>query len=204
MRISRTLTTAIAVTTLAGAAVIGCSSKTQPATPTSATPTTTSQSPTSTSEHKQPQATNYATLLIQASAINAPEIFTASPPTQNPNGQPGAATTFSNPDGTHVIVDTIQVLPDPAAAASALNARKEALDVTVHGTPEPIGIGTGGTRISGSSPDGSRGVTVVLFTEGRAFVELEFDGPPSALVPPDFVEDIGQKQDAAIKQGLNG
>jgi hypothetical protein len=43
-----------------------------------------------------------------------------------------------------------------------------------------------------------------MFTEGRAFAELEFDGPPDSLVPPDFVTDVGQKQDAAIKRGLAG
>jgi hypothetical protein len=47
-------------------------------------------------------------------------------------------------------------------------------------------------------------VTVLLFTEGKAFAELEFDGPPDALVPPDFVTDVGQKQDAALKKGLAG
>jgi hypothetical protein len=47
-------------------------------------------------------------------------------------------------------------------------------------------------------------VTVLLFTEGNAFVQVEFDGPPSALVPPDFVTDVGQKQDAAVKKGLGG
>jgi hypothetical protein len=47
-------------------------------------------------------------------------------------------------------------------------------------------------------------VTVLLFTEGRAFVELEFDGPAPAPAPPDFVTDVGQKQDAAIKKGLTG
>jgi len=61
-----------------------------------------------------------------------------------------------------------------------------------------------GTGISGPSPDGAKGVTVLMFTEGRAFAELEFDGPPDSLVPPDFVTDVGQKQDAAIKRGLAG
>jgi hypothetical protein len=43
-----------------------------------------------------------------------------------------------------------------------------------------------------------------MFTEGRGFAELEFDGPPDALVPPDFVTDVDQKQDAAIRKGLAG
>jgi hypothetical protein len=42
----------------------------------------------------------------------------------------------------------------------------------------------------------------LLFTEGKAFVTLEFDGPNYALAPPDFVTDVGRKQDAAIKKGL--
>lgn len=125
-------------------------------------------------------------------------------PINNPNGQVGVATTFSNQDRTHVIVDSIQILPDPGEAAAALTAAKGSTDGYVHGVPEPIAIGTGGTTISGPSPDGARGVTVLMFTEGKAFVALEFDGPPDSLVPPAFVTDVGQKQDAAIKKGLTG
>ena len=150
------------------------------------------------------QPADYSGLLIQASDINAPETFTATPPISSPNGRPGVSTTFSNQDRSHVIYDSIQILPDPAAAVRALESAKAAPDGYVHGVPEPIAIGTGGTTISGPSPDGSKGVTVLLFTEGRAFAELEFDGPPDALVPPDLVTDVGQKQDAAIKKGLAG
>lgn len=143
-------------------------------------------------------------MLIAAGDIDAPEIFTATPPINNPNGQPGASTTFSNNDRTHVIVDGIQILPDPASALGALESAKSTHDGYVHGAPEPIAIGTNGTTISGPSPDGSKGVTVLLFTGGRAFVDVEFDGPPSALVPPDFVTDVGRKQDAAVKKRLGG
>jgi hypothetical protein len=136
--------------------------------------------------------------------INAPETFTATPPINSPNGQPGVTTTFSNQDRTHVIVDSIQILPDAAAAVRALEAAKATTNGYVHGTPEPIAIGISGTTISGPSPDGAKGVTVLMFTEGRAFAELEFDGPPNSLVPPDFATDVGQKQDAAIKKGLAG
>jgi hypothetical protein len=205
MRITRTVVTTVAVASVVvGVSVVGCDSKPKSPTTTSKStpPPATSASPTSTSPSAQP--TDYTGLLIVAPDINAPELFTATPPVNNPNGRAGATTTFSNPDRTHVIVDTIQVLPDPAAATAALDQRKGALDGTVHGTPDPIEIGTGGTRVSGPSPDGSKGVTVVLFTEGKAFVELEFDGPAESLVPPDFVMDVGQKQDAAVKKGLGG
>lgn len=190
--------------TLAGASLIGCSngSKSTPAaSSTAASPT----APSSTAPTSAPaQPSDYTRLLIAASDINAPEVFTASPPVNNPNGQPGASTTFSNNDRTHVIVDSIQILADPAAALGALESAKAGSGGYVHGVPEPITIGTGGTTISGPSPDGAKGVTVLLFTEGKALAQLEFDGPPSALVPPDFVTDVGQKQDAAIKKGLGG
>jgi hypothetical protein len=150
------------------------------------------------------QPPDYTGLLIRATDVAAPQSFTAAPPINNPNGQPGATTSFSDRDRTHVIVDSVQILPDPAAATRALESAKAATDGYVHGVPELIAVGTGGTTISGPSPDGSKGVTVLLFTEGRAFAELEFDGPPDDLVAPDFVADVGTKQDAAIKRGLAG
>jgi hypothetical protein len=205
MRISPTLGAAVTVgMTLVAASVVGCSSgsSSSPATPGSATSVAVSHSSVSAPAPAPPS--DYNGLLIQASDINAPETFTASPPINNPNGKPGVTTTFSNQDRTHVIVDSIQVLPDPAAAVRALESAKATTDGYVHGIPEPIAISTDGTTISGPSPDGARRVTVLMFTEGRAFAELEFDGPPNSLVPPNFVTDVGRKQDAAIKKGLAG
>ena len=56
--------------------------------------------------------------------------------------------------------------------------------------------------VTGLSPDHSKGVTVLLFTEGKALVTIEFDGPSFALAPQEFVTDVGQKQDEVIKQAL--
>ena len=149
--------------------------------------------------------TDYANLLIQATDIDAPVAFTASPPTQNPNGQPGVATAFSTQDNSHVIKDTIQILADPGAATNALTAAKGAQGGIIKDpATEAAKVGTGGTALSGNAPDHSKGVTVLLFTEGKAFVTLEFDGPIDTLAPPDFVNDVGQKQDDAIKKGLGG
>jgi hypothetical protein len=142
--------------------------------------------------------------LINATDITAPEEFTASPPVQNPDGQAGVSTSFSNSDGSHVITVTILILPDPAAAAGALDSSKAQLAGSLGRPPQPSDVGTGGTTVSGKSPDGSKSVTALLFTEGRAFATLKFDGPPIAAAPPDFVADVGQKQAAAIKTGLPG
>ena len=139
--------------------------------------------------------------------------FVADPPTSNPNGQPGAAVTFNSQphpedqEGVTVkdvhIIDTIQVLPDAAAATNALNAAKSGQGLVKDPKTDPANVGTGGTTLAGTSPDGSKSVTVLMFTEGRGFVTLQFvggsDSPPP---PPDFVTDVGQKQDAAVKKGL--
>ena len=130
--------------------------------------------------------------------------FTAGPATPNPNGQAGVDTTFSNDDKTRQIHDTILVFGDPAAATSALEAAKAKLGDSVRGAPEPAAVGTGGTTVSGNSPDGSKGVMMVLFTEGKAFATLNFVGPPDMLPPQDFATDLGQKQDTAIRNGLSG
>ena len=139
--------------------------------------------------------------------------FVAGPPTSNPNGQPGAAITFNSQphpqdqNGVTVkdvsIVDTIQVLPDAAAATGALNSAKSGQGLVKDPKTDPATVGTGGATLTGASPDGSKNVTVLMITEGRGFVTLEFvggsDSPPP---PPDFVTDVGQKQDAAVKKGL--
>jgi hypothetical protein len=186
-----------------GASMIGCTSNSKSPT-TSSSGSATSTSHSSASNSAKPQSADYTKLLIQAGDLNAPEEFKASPITQNPNGNAGVETTFSNEDGSNVIRDTIIVLNDPSAAASALDSAKATLGDSVKGTPGPANVGTGGTTASGNSPDGSKGVTMVLFAEGKAFTTLKFDGPPDTPAPPDFVTDVAQKQDTAIKNGLPG
>jgi hypothetical protein len=196
MRISHTVIAGvIAASMLAGVTLVGCSSHSTSSTPTSGSVTTTTT---------HTQLSDYTTLLIKASDINAPEPFTASPAVKNPNGQQGATTTFSDQDHSHVIIDTIQVLPDPAAAANALDSARAMQHETLQAKPMSVDVGVDGTTITGTSPDRSKGVTVLLFTEGKAFVSLEFDGPSYALAPPEFITDVGDKQDAAIKKGLGG
>ncbi len=206
MTTSRAVTAGVAAAAALAVAIAGCSKHPAPSTPKPGSSSPTTSAPSSTpASSAAPQANQYTGLLIQASDINAPIPFTATPPTSNPNGQPGVATTFKDEDGSHVIKDTIQVLADPDAATSALNAAKGAQgDVIKNPTTQAANVGTGGTTLMGNSPDKSKGVTILLFTEGRAFVTLEFDGPPDTLAPADFVNDVGQKQDAAIKKGLGG
>jgi hypothetical protein len=215
MGFSRMMLVGPLLATMVAASAAGCS--TTPSTSTTKSGSAASATATGSSGPSSQEASpsDYTALLIQAVDLDAPMPFVAGPPTRNPNGQPGAAITFSSQphpedqSGVTVkdvqIVDTIQVLPDPAAATSALNSAKTRQGVVKDPKTDSANVGTGGTTLTGRSPDGSKGVTVLMFTEGRGFVTLEFvggsDSPPP---PPDFVAAVGQKQDAAVKKGLGG
>jgi hypothetical protein len=197
-----------AATVLVGLSVTGCSSKSdKPAATSSSSASATAKSSAS-SEPGSSEAPSggYAKLLIKPEDIALPgDTFSVAPPTENPNGKAGVAAVFSNQVDTREIGDTILILPDSAGAAAALDGAKSALGSAVSGgDPQPAAVGEGGTIVQGTSPDGSKSVTVLIFTEGKAFVTLEFDGKPEDAVPPAFATDIGQKQDAAIKSGLAG
>jgi hypothetical protein len=193
-------------TALVGLSVAGCSSKSEKTASTSSGSATSAAPATSQSSSPQADSADYSKLLIQPDDIALPgDTFTAAAPTQNPNGKAGVATVFSNQNDTGEIGDTILILPDPAGAATALDGAKSALGSAVTGgEPQPAAVGDGGTIVSGTSPDGSKSVTVLLFTEGKAFVTIEFDGKADDPVPPAFATDLGQKPDAQIKSGLAG
>jgi hypothetical protein len=206
MSISRTVVAGVAAATALTVSVAGCGGKPTSSTSTSGSATSaTSTASSAATSSASAQPTDYTRLLIQATDINAPIQFTGGPPANTANGQPGAAITFNTDDNSHVIKDTIQVLADPAAATNALNAAKGAQGNAIKNpVTNPFNVGTGGTGLSGNSPDNSKGVLIAMFTEGKAFVTLEFDGPVDSLPPEDFVTDVAQKQDAAVKKGLGG
>jgi hypothetical protein len=193
-----------ATSMVVGVSVVGCGGNKSSTTSSSGSATSAGSSSATSSSSSAPAA-DYTGLLIKASDITLPgDTFTGQPPIQNPNGQPGIAQIFSNQNDTRHVGDTILILPDPDQAVSELDEEKAALGDSVKGgTPAPSAVGTGGTTVSGTSPDGSKAVTVLLFTEGKAFANLEFDSPLNDPVPPQFVTDVGQKQDTAIKNGLH-
>lgn len=214
MRVSQMMLAGPLAAMMLAASMAGCNSTPSTTKSGSATSATTfgSAGPSSSASASP---SDYTGLLIKATDIDAPMPFIAGPPTNNPDGQPGAAITFSSQphpadeNGVTVkdvhIVDTIRVLPDRSAATSALNSAKTGQGVVKDPKTDPANVGTGGTMLTGTSPDGSKNLTVLMFTEGRGFVTLEFvggsDSPPP---PPDFVTDVGQKQDAVVKKGLAG
>ena len=117
----------------------------------------------------------------------------------------GVEATYHNADNTATIKDSIAVFATPAEATEFLN--KVAVDLpktTVMGTATAAPFGSDGLLVPGTSPDGTTAITVLLFSEQNAVVELEFLSSPGDLnpVPPDFVQSVGQLQFDALKEGL--
>jgi hypothetical protein len=146
------------------------------------------------------QPSDYSTLPVHPNDVTDSTAYSAAAPVLNPNGQPGVTEVYTHRDGTRQITNTILVLPDAAAAAAAANGSQA--NRLVNGKTQPATVGTGATVVSGSSPDGSRSVSLLTFTEGNTATTVEFDGPTNDPAPSDLVIDFGQKQDSAIKSWL--
>jgi hypothetical protein len=135
--------------------------------------------------------------LISASDIGADT--TLGPPEQNPGGVAGVAVTFANTSKTHTISDLLVVFTDAASAAQGAKDRPSSLGKYVTGTAQPFEVGTNGITVVGPSPDNTKAVTYVVFSEGKVVVDLEFDSGPNDAAPQDFVLDVAKKQDDAVK-----
>ncbi|OBI83785.1 hypothetical protein [Mycobacterium sp. 1245805.9] len=204
MELARITVAGWAVATVVGAATTGCGDyhHTSPSTsiPGTAASSTGSSAVTSPAPGQQ---TDYSNLLIKASDIGA-DFTTPQPPVLNPNNAPGVAQLFANADNSRRIGDTILIVADPKVAAAGIENTKANYAGKVSGTWQPIDIGSNGAMISGTAPGNPQAITVVLFNEGKALVNLEFDSAPNDPTDPGVATDIARKQDAAIKTGLPG
>jgi hypothetical protein len=165
--------------------------------------TTASAATTSAPKENSSAVVDYSSLLIHPSDINSDtDTFVNRTTTPNRRGN-GISALFVNQDDTRAVGITIRITPDAQQAASALAASVGAIGSSVvGGQPQASPVGAGGTMISGRAPDGSKDVTVLLFTEGPAVVRMEFGSVPGSPAPTDVVNDIGTKQDIALRAGL--
>jgi hypothetical protein len=163
-----------------------------------------SASTTTTSTKPATAPVDYTRLLLQARDISPTgDAFTAQPATANPDSRPGAEVLIVNQEQTRAVSILIVALDSPAAGPSALAEAQASLAKSVTpGPPRPSVVGTGGTVVSGNAPDGSKSVSVLLFTEGSALARIEFDGLPGQPAAADFITNVGQKQDIALRVGL--
>ena len=199
-----------------GVAATGCgSNKSSSPSSTTSTPTSTaspsSAAPTSSSGAAQPS--DYSNLLITPADIVVPgDTFTlaSTKPSDNPAGVTGtfASASVDVNGPTREIDVVIHVYPDATAATQehdqvAPNIANPQMGFTlVGGTATPADVGTGGAMALGTNSDASKSRARLVFSEGRAFVQIEFFNPGNDPLKPDFVLDIARKQDAAIKAGL--
>jgi hypothetical protein len=81
-------------------------------------------------------------------------------------------------------------------------SRAELAGQVVDSKTQPAAVGSGGTIASGLSADRTQSVTVLTFTQGNAFANIQFEGPTNDPVPVDLVTEYGQRQDTAIRDAL--
>jgi hypothetical protein len=190
-------------------AVVGCSKddeKAASSSSSSASSSAESSAASSESSAAPAAAVDYTSLLLKPETLPAGAgAFTADAPVQPPDNTPGAAQLLHNADNTAMIGDTVLIADTPDKAAAMLESSKQALGNQVTGTPAPLAAVTpDATVTAGTSPDGTKAVTVLLFTVDNALVSLEFDSAPGDMnpVPTDFVQQVGTLQVDAIKTNL--
>jgi hypothetical protein len=206
MELARTTIAGVGVAALVvGTAITGCGNtnktSSQSSSAASSSATASSTGPGTVTGPSPSQPTDYSGLLIKPSDIGG-DLTPPQPPVLNPNNAPGVAQLFANADNSRRIGDTILIVADPATAAAGIENTKTNYAGKVSGTWQPVDVGSNGAMVSGTSPDNSQAVTVLLFSEGKALVNLEFDSAPTDPMDPGVATDIGRKQDAAIKSGL--
>jgi hypothetical protein len=204
----------VAVAGLAlGLVLAGCSKDEEKATTSSSSSSATSSAAESSAESSEAStsaaaaAADYSSLLMKPEAVPPAPTgpFIQDAPQLNPNGVPGAAALYHTEDNSALIGDTVLIADNPDQAGQILKKTIEGLGSAVTGTPAPSTIISPDAQIiAGTSPDGKKAVTVLVFTEQNAIVTLEFDSAEGDLnpVPTDFVETVGVQQQDATKTGL--
>jgi hypothetical protein len=219
MDVSRISSAGLAATALLfSVGLVGCGSdKSTTAASTSAAPVTSSatagaapksmyqdspaEASPSDSEPSEEQSVDFSTLLIPASDLG-PSV-TASGPAPLPDNTPGVSQVYSSTQNGRRIIDMIVVFPDAAAADSNFVSNSATTSEVVTGTPQPAQVGDKGTVVAGKSPDGSKDVTLVMFSQGKALVHMTFESPSGDAADPDTVLEIAKQQADAVKNGLS-
>jgi hypothetical protein len=204
---NRILVTAAASTSALVVLLTGCtpaeqSSSSGATSSTGPVPTLPAFTPTTTTE--APQPVDYRRLLLTAADISDQEdTFIERSSTPDADGLPGASVFFVNEEDTRAITDTIVMYPTAQEATAALQqVVADPAKVVSGGQPRPIPVGTDGTVIKGTSPEGEKDVTLLVFTQDRALVRLKFESATGDSTTDPFVTSIGKMQLIALRTGL--
>lgn len=80
--------------------------------------------------------------------------------------------------------------------------KSDAANQIANQTSQAVQVGTGGTLLSGTSTDGAKSISLLLFTQGNTASAIKFSGPANDPAPAELVTELAQKQDAAIQAAL--
>ncbi|WP_144418372.1 hypothetical protein [Mycobacterium sp. EPa45] len=190
---------------LVGTAAVGCGGddkeSSSSSSATSSSSTGSSGSETTSAAATAAPAGDYSKLLLKASDIDPS--FTASPPETPPTGITGIGQTMANTAQNQIIKFQIMIETDAAAAVKRLNEAKATISTEVDGAPQPADVGDGGFIATGKSPDGSKAITEVYFTQGKAATSVEFSSAPNDPVQNDTALAIAKMQATQIKNNLS-
>ena len=200
----------IGVALLVGTATVGCgsddkgssaSSSSSSSSSAAATTSAAASESTSASATAAPAGADYSKLLLKPTDIDPS--FTAAEPMVDPNGLKGVVQKMTNPQN-QTIVFAIILNDDAAAALKALESSKAELPKELDGAPQPADVGDRGNGIiaTGKSPDGTKAVTEVYFTQGKAMVNVEFTSAPNDPVLPETALAVAKMQDTQVKNNL--
>ncbi len=175
-----------------------------PASTTSAQAAPTTGPSTSQADDADGKDVDYSRLLLQPGDLSdAEDTFAVRSTSSDPGGFPGASALFVNEEDTRAVADTVVIYPDAATASTTLREALPSIDKVVAGaTPRPAPVGADGTMAVGTSPDGTKSATLLVFTQGPALVRLEFQSALGDATTDEFVINIGKMQQIALRTGL--
>ena len=122
------------------------------------------------------QSTDYTRLLLETRDVYVPDdAFTAPPPLRNPDGIEGAEELMTNGDQTRAVGITIVIEADAEPALREVPiARGKLSTVVPTGPPQTVPVGAGAEVVTGVSPDGTKAVTAIVFSQDRAIVRIDY------------------------------
>lgn len=141
-------------------------------------------------------------LVITAADIPLPGLTRQSVQAVTQGPLTGATALFGTADGTKQVGETIVVLPDAAAARTAVQGAVSSTQSQRPGsTTSTVPVGDQGVVITGYQQNGTAS-TLLLFSQGVASVAMDFRSPATDPVPADVATAAGGKQAALLASKL--
>lgn len=176
----------------------------QPTTTTTATTKSSAPAAPTTGSSDQADADDYSRLLLQpADVSDGRDTFAVRSKNPGPDGLPGASALLVNIDDTRAISNTLIIYPDAQTATATLRGGLPQIDMMVTGgAPQPVPVGADGTMVVGTSADGTKSATLLMFTEGPALAQLKFESALGDVTDESYVVSVGKMQQIALRTGL--